>query len=251
MVTESGLAVVQKRGILWLTLNRPGALNALTLPLLDAMQAALSAARANPDVRVIVITGAGRAFCAGADLEEVIRDSEAIIESIHTTFSAIRSMLKPVIMAVNGTAAAGGLELLLCGDLVVASSSAKIGDAHVNYSLVPGGGSATILPTRISVNRAMALLLTGDLLPAQTLCDWGLVNWVVPDEQLLAFTTSLADRIAGLSPVALQTIKSMVKTRPDAEHLLEESRVARAHIKTEDARRGLERFASGRSRKAP
>ena len=146
----------------WLTLNRPEALNALTVPLIQCLDACLTRAEAETELRAIVVTGAGRAFCAGADLksigvllaDDVERFGAEFIRPLLAVLDRLEASALPVIAAVNGIAAAGGLETILACDLVIAAQGARIGDAHANYGLIPGGGGSVRLPRRIGPARA-------------------------------------------------------------------------------------------------
>jgi len=136
-------------GALWLTLNRPAALNALTPEVVLGLDRALAAAERDERARAVVLTGSGRAFCAGADLKHVRETAagdegavSAFLDSVLGVMTRLEKFPKPVIAAINGLALAGGLELVLCCDLVIAARSAKLGDAHANFGLLPGGGSS-------------------------------------------------------------------------------------------------------------
>jgi enoyl-CoA hydratase len=203
----------------WIRLDRPAALNSLTARMIADLQVALDEAESAPDVRVLVITGAGRAFCAGADLKDMASADGSggaaahmgFLRRVAAAFRRIETFPKPVIAAVNGYALAGGLELALCCDLIVATRSAQLGDAHANYGLIPGGGASVRLPRKIGVNRAKYLLYTGTYLPAQTLEEWGLVNQVVDDEALEGCVTELAELLAKKSPLGLARMKQLVE----------------------------------------
>ncbi len=241
----------------WLRLCRPEALNALSAPLVGELARALRVLEGDPAVRVVAITGKGRAFCAGADLGFVgarldasaellafVAEAAALVERL-ATFS------KPVIAAVNGLALAGGLELVLACDLVVAAASARLGDAHANYGLLPGAGGAARLSRRIGASRAKHLLFTGETLPASELLAMGLVNRVVPDAELEPSVEKLAETIAARSPTGLRAMKRLVDEGLDlplAAALRREQEALRAHVETADLREGLAAF---REKRAP
>ncbi len=169
-----------RKGAMWIRLNRPEAMNSLTPEVLSGIDQALSDAEGNQDVRAVVLTGTGRAFCAGADLKYVRSQSGSdgprlFLDSVLATMNRLDSFPKPVIAALNGLALAGGLELVLCCDLVLAARGAKIGDAHANYGLLPGGGGSVRLPRVIGPTRAKYLLFTGEFLSADELVEAGLV----------------------------------------------------------------------------
>ncbi len=204
-----------RNGSMWIRLNRPDAMNTLTPEVLDAINDALGEAELRPEVMAVVLTGSGRAFCAGADLKYVKAQAgqsgtNSFLESVLATMRRIERFPKPVIAALNGLTLAGGLELVLCCDLVLAARSAKIGDAHANYGLLPGGGSSVRLPRIIGATRAKYLLFTGDFVDAAEMLTAGLVNKVVDDDQLESATQALADRIATKSPLGLRRMKALV-----------------------------------------
>jgi len=201
----------------WITLNRPEALNAMSPALTDGLLAALDTfERARP--RVVVITGAGRAFSAGGDLKsfrEAVSSGghDRFVEGLRraqASFRRVEELPCPVIAAVNGVAVAGGLELVLACDLVIAAESARIGDGHARYGIIPGGGSTARLPRKLPVTVAKRLLYSGELWPARDFLAWGLVNEVVPDAELRARATELASQLARNSPLGLAWIKRLV-----------------------------------------
>lgn len=249
----------EKRGrACWITLNRPDALNAISQQVMDDLSAALDAAEADEDVWAAVLTGAGRAFCAGADLKDVLGiltgdDAEAIrsfMNNAYRMFRRVAQFEKPLIAAVNGIAAAGGLELILGCDLVIAAESAQIGDAHANYGLVPGGGSSIRLPRKIGPTRARQLLYTGEFLPARTLMDWGLVNEVVPDGELTNAVNAMLEKMLAKSPVVLRRMKRLVDDGLDSPldpALRLEMMAWEAHSTSEDLKEGLNAFSEKRT----
>ncbi len=169
-----------------ITLNRPEVLNALNWDLLSEMEASLRSLEENNQIRVIIITGAGRAFSAGADLSHVknILDQPlALVDFLHLAHRVhnfIEKMSKPVIAAINGLALAGGLELAISCDVIIASETARIGDQHANFGLIPGGGGTQRLPRLIGIRRAKELMFTGKWLTPAEAERIGLINQVVP-----------------------------------------------------------------------
>ena len=239
---------------LWLTMNQPENLNALGFDLVAALQEALASAATNNDIRVLVLSGTGRGFCAGADLKtmngEYAPGEPDVLDRIVDLFAVLRDFPKPVIAAVNGITAAGGLELMLCCDLIYAARSARVGDAHCNYGIVPGGGGAAILPRILPAPIAKYLLFTGELLAAETLAPYGLFNEVVDDEQLLHRVAGVADISAAKSPIGLTRTKqvanqSLDKTAADA--ILHERLMARDQFRSHDYREGLQAFLEKRT----
>ncbi len=236
----------------WVILNRPGKLNALDDASITALEKTVRLAEDDRAVRVMVVAGTGRAFCVGADLAAFRAallagavERDRFLDRLHVVLGRIRNFPKPVVAAINGITAAGGLELALCCDILVAGESAKLGDAHVNFALVPGCGGSSVLPRRIGISRAKMLLFTGELLPARTFLEWGLINEVVPDEQLTAAVMNMVGRIEGKSQAALARIKRAVQfsmDRSTEEALRYEALTLRTHLKSSDAREGLDSF---------
>ncbi|HJM50256.1 MAG TPA: enoyl-CoA hydratase/isomerase family protein [Alphaproteobacteria bacterium] len=252
----SSTIIVEHRGpVAWITLNRPQAMNALTMPLMRELGSALESLEAHPDVRVLVLTGAGRAFCGGADLKDVAGATPgaaiaAFIEVARPVVSHLAAFPKPVIAAVNGLALAGGLELVLCCDLAVAAEGAKLGDAHANYGLIPAGGGSVRLTRRIGPQRAKLLLFTGRFVSAREALDLDLVTAVCADADLMDEVQELAQTIAAKSPLGLKRMKSLVAdaTRLDEDEALRaEERLAIEHSDSADAREGLAAFGEKRN----
>ncbi len=243
---------------LWITLNRPDALNALDPDTSRELGQALSVAEEDKEVRALVLTGKGRAFCAGADLKFV--NGARKEEGGHAMFSFVADLMgvmnqleafpKPVIAAVNGLALAGGLELVLCCDLVIAAESAKLGDAHANFGLIPGGGGSIRLPRKIGPTRAKYLLFTGEFLPASELLSTGLVNQVVPDDQLESAVQAVVEKMASKSPLGLKRMKALVNDgwdQPLDSALRLEVLALEAHWHSRDIREGLAAFNEKRT----
>ncbi len=241
-----------------ITLNRPDALNSISPAMIDDLNEALDGIEGRRQLCAVAITGNGRAFCAGADLKAAKeRMAGADAATINSQFlDGLRRLLLriegfpcPVIAAVNGLALAGGLELLLACDLVVAAESAKLGDAHANYGLVPGGGSSVRLPRKIGPTRAKQLLYTGEFLPARRMLEWGLVNQVAADGDLLAAVEDLIATLAARSPLGLRRMKRMVddglEQSLDAALRYELSLNAQ-HAASHDRTEGLAAFAEKR-----
>jgi 2-(1,2-epoxy-1,2-dihydrophenyl)acetyl-CoA isomerase len=188
-------------------LNRPESLNAWNAQLGHDLLAAITAVAEDDGVRAVVITGAGRAFSAGADLRDLsgreARTPEghpdvrkALTERYHPIITTIRTMPKPVLAAVNGPAVGIGLSLALASDLVVAAESSYLLLAFVNIGLVPDGGSSLFVPTRVGFARATEMAMLGERIPAPQAHDWGHVNRVVPDDAFASEVAALRDRLA-------------------------------------------------------
>ncbi|MEJ8822593.1 enoyl-CoA hydratase/isomerase family protein [Variovorax humicola] len=237
----------------WMTMTRPKAMNALDRGMVDGMTAQLRAWQNDPAVRVVVITGTGPAFCAGADLKQASAPAEPgemdFLDAIVAFFNVLRSYEKPVIAAVNGMALAGGLEAVMCCDIVLAAQSARFGDAHSNFGVFPGGGGAAILPRKVPANVAKYLLFTGDAVPASDMKTWGLVNEVVADAELAARAQALGEKLAAKSPVVLKRMKRVANQAADklqADALRDEELELRNHQRSWDIQEGLRAFTEKR-----
>jgi 2-(1,2-epoxy-1,2-dihydrophenyl)acetyl-CoA isomerase len=185
--------------VLLLTLNRPERLNALTGELLEALHEALEEAGADPGVRALLLTGAGRAFSAGQDLGEFGEekpDYEAHLRRYNRVVEAMSALEKPLVVAVNGPAAGAGMSLALWGDLRVAATGASFTTAFVNIGLVPDSGMSFLLPRLVGLAKAQELLLLSPRLSAEEALALGLVHKVVPGERLLEEALALARRLA-------------------------------------------------------
>ncbi|MDQ3133648.1 MAG: enoyl-CoA hydratase-related protein [Acidobacteriota bacterium] len=209
--------IVERRGrVAVITINRPDKLNALNIKTREEGAAALDELREDAEVRVVIITGAGeKAFIAGADIAEFQGRTAVTQRDVMTgrsLFTAIDTFPKPVIAMINGFCLGGGNELAMACDLRVASERAKFGQPEINLGIIPGGGGTQRLTHLVGETRAMELMLTGDMIDAQTAHQLGLVNMVVPAADLEAKTMALANRIAEKSPVALRLVKEAVKT---------------------------------------
>jgi enoyl-CoA hydratase/carnithine racemase len=212
LVEEAALYSVQD-GVAVVTLNRPSAMNAVNSALATAVGERLEEAAQDPAVRVIVLTGSGRAFCAGADLKELAQGrSIDAVGHPEWGFGGVAQhwIPKPVIGAVNGFALGGGTELALACDLVVASAEAKFGLPEVKRGLMAAAGGVIRLQRQIPLKRALYLALTGEPIDAATAADWGIVTSVVPTEEVLPAALELARVIAANAPLSLEHTKRML-----------------------------------------
>lgn len=257
-MTEAGDVYHEVRdNALWVTLNRPDAMNAINDGVVDGLAAALDAATADTTIRCLVIRAEGRAFCAGADLKSVQQKTAqgtmgAFTDRLLDVLNRIEAFPRPVIAAVNGLALAGGLELVLCCDLVIAAESAKLGDAHANYGLIPGGGGSVRLPRKIGPTRAKYLMYTGAFLDAAELERMGLVNLVVPDDALDETAATLAARLAEKSPLGLKLMKQLTDDgleQPKETALRNELMAIAVHSRSQDWAEGLAAFTEKRKPK--
>ena len=255
-MSEDALLFESRGAVAWLTLNRPKAMNSINLNMLDLFEKYLPEIEADVEIRMLVVTGNGKAFCAGADLKEVLESAglpagqQDFLDRIgENVLAHLRDFKKPVIAALNGITLAGGLELAMCADIVIAAEDVNIGDSHANYGVYPGGGGASVLPRIVPLNVAKYLLLTGKTLSAREMQTYGFVNEVVSLEQLQESAQSLAETIAEKSPIALQRMKvvanaALNKSRDEAlEH---EQVMLRKHMRSYDMQEGLEAFSEKR-----
>ena len=204
-MTEELVLTTVDAGVATVTLNRPDARNALNSALLRALPEAMAAMEADDAVDVVILTGADPAFSAGLDLRE-LGSSGDNIQSTNLGSRFWGAMTKPVIGAVNGPAVTGGFEMALQCDFLVASERAKFGDTHARVGVIPGGGMSVLLPQAIGVRKAKQLSLSGRFLDAHEALQWGLVTYVVPHDDLLAFTHALAADIAANDRLAVRTL---------------------------------------------
>jgi len=206
-------------------------------------------------VRTLVLTGAGRAFCAGVDLSAIGAQADlasataAFMRAAQPATEALQHCPKPVIAAVNGHALAGGLELVLRCDLVVAAQEARFGDAHANFGLVPGGGSTALLPRRVGVSMAKYLIFTGAQVEPAVLQAAGLVLRAVPRAGLQAAVDEVAAALADRSPSGLALCKRLIDEGlelAEAEAVQREAAAALDHCRSRDVAEGLAAFAARR-----
>lgn len=208
--------VRDRRGaVLVARLNRPDARNALTPELLRGISAAIVDAEADPEIRAVVLTGTGdRAFCAGMDLRAFAAGEQAGLGDDEATRGFFRLVegetTIPVVGAANGTAVAGGFELLLACDVIVASSEAEFGLPEVKRGLFPAGGG-TFLGTRVALGIALEMTLTGDAISAERAYDLGLVNVIVTPDEVIGSAVAFAERIAANGPLGVAAVKELVR----------------------------------------
>ncbi len=222
-----------------LTLNRPEAMNALSRALQAELHDALEAADTSPDVRVIILTGAGeRAFSAGLDLKELGTVGLASTSGgVHGKDPGKRLMncVKPVIGAINGVAITGGFELALACDILLASTNARFADTHVRVGVTPGWRLSQALSRRIGTSRAKELSLSGNFIDAATAASWGLVNRVVPPGELMPAALKLAQDIASCDPDMVRRYKALIDDGFDVAYgeakALELKRAAEDNVK--------------------
>jgi enoyl-CoA hydratase len=224
-------------GVATVTLNRPEARNALNSALLAALPAALSAADQDERVKAVVLTGADPAFCAGLDLKELgstagnLGSGQAEPDAERLTSAPFPVMTKPVIGAINGPAVTGGLEIALRCDFLVASEQARFADTHARVGIMPGWGLTVLLPQAIGLRRAKEMSLTGNYVGAAEALALGLVNHVVPHQELVPVAQTLARDIASNDPEGVASLLASYKETAlttAAEGLLIEHRVSQS-----------------------
>ncbi len=209
--------LVEKDGhVAVITLNRPEHLNALTLSMQDELLSALQEADSDPEVRAMVLTGAGRAFCAGIDMSSGATAADDTVpqdlrEEKASTVKLLFSLMKPVIVAYNGAAVGVGLTMTLPFDIRIAAESAKLSLAFVRRGLLPELACPWLLPKIIGISRAAELMYTGRAITAREALEFGLVSRVVPDEELMPTAMGLAEEIAeNCAPVSVSLTKKML-----------------------------------------
>ena len=259
MTGADNAAICEKRGrTAWLRPNRPESLNALTIGMIDACEQALVELQRETALCALIITGNERAFSAGADLKELRLRPDgrgydagpgSFVERLNGFLCRLEEFPLPVIAAVRGWAMAGGLEIVLACDLVIAGESARFGDAHANYGLLPGGGGSVRLPRRIGPMRAREMMFTGDSFPAADMKMAGLVTAVVTDSEVEAEAERLGARHALRSPAGLRRMKALLlqsAEQPKAAALQMEQLAWADHSMSSDMREGISAFREKR-----
>ena len=254
--TESTVLVEVDAGarVATITLNRPDALNALTVPMKQALLAALRQVERDPAARAVILTGAGRAFCAGQDLRERLQPDAAplgveVRERYNPIIRAMRAMPKPIVGAINGVAAGAGASLAMACDLRIASDAANFALAFGRVGLVPDIGATWFLPRLVGATRAAEIALLGDPVPAADAVRLGLVGRVVPADQLATEARSVAGRLAAGAPRAIALTKRALNAAWDRD--VDAALEYEAHLqdlagRTKDHAEGLAAFVEKR-----
>ena len=249
-------------GVATITLNRPQVLNAFTPVMIDEWTRAIDVAKLDPEVRVVIVTGAGRGFCSGVDVRS-FRDREHtdgnpvvdgrywLQHSVHQVPLALRTLDKPYIAAVNGPAAGAGMDMASMADIRMASETATFTMSYVNVGIVPGDGGCYYLPRIVGVARALDLIWTGRTMDAQEALQMDYVSQVAPPDQLMNSVMTYAKKLAKGPQVAIELAKRLVYEGLETNNLFKELRsaehamlIARA---TEDAREGPRAWAEKRA----
>ena len=251
------IEVVEDTGIVWITLNRPERLNAFAGRMRRELAEALEEAGGRMDVRVVVLRGAGRAFCAGGDvavMSELMEREDAdefarMLGAGRHVVTAIRQMTKPVIASINGAASGAGFNLALACDLRLAAESARFSQSFVRVGLHPDWGGTYFLPRIVPPHIACELFFLGEQIDARRALELNLVNRVVPDAELEAETRKLAERLRAAPPEAIAAVKHAVYLSPhaDLEEMLQYEAEAQLRcFHTTDAREGVRAFLEKR-----
>jgi enoyl-CoA hydratase len=210
---DAGCIQVERSPEGWavVTLNRPHKLNALSIQLRQQLHAQVKALEQDPGIHVLILTGDGKVFTAGLDLDEWnATDEPAAAAFTHDAVASLKQFSGPVIAAIQGAAITGGVEIALACDLIVASSQAKFADTHAHVGLLPGWGGSVRLAERVGMQRAKELALTGRFSSAQEALQWGLVNHVVEPDQLLPFAQDLARQMLRAEPAHMKAYKALL-----------------------------------------
>ena len=212
-----GLSYEVLEGVGLIRIDRPDKLGAFTWTMIDRWAEALASAQRDDAVRAVVVTGTGRGFCTGVDLDELaavgrdpINQKRMLTDRVHRVVRASADLHKPLICAVNGLAVGAGMDMTLLCDIRLAAESARFGTGYIRIGLVPGAGGAYFLPRLVGTARALELFWTGDIMSAQEAREMGIVSHVYPDDELLGQALRFAGRIARQAPIAVSMIKRAV-----------------------------------------
>ena len=254
-MTYSNLLFDVSDNVATITLNRPDAANAMTRELTPELADAALRCDADPNVRAVLITGAGKMFCAGGDVKAFAAQDDLsayiteMLTHLHIAVSRLRRMAPPVVAAVNGVAAGAGMSLALACDIVLAAESARFTMAYTRVGLSPDGSATYTLPRIVGPKRALELILTNRLLSAQEAADWGIVARVVPDDQLLDEARQLAAQLAAGPTAAFGKTKRLLErawTETLETQMEAEGRAIADSTRTADAREGISAFLEKR-----
>lgn len=197
-------------GIAVLTFNRPDAMNALNNQTRAEFRDAIARVAENEEIKVLILTGSGKAFVAGSDIKELKGTTPLAAHDINRLGALVENLEKPVIAAVNGFALGGGCEIVMGCDIIIASEKAKFGQPEINLGIIPGGGGTQRLPRLVGLCRAKELILTGDIIRADEADRIGLVNRVVPPEELMEAAKEIAQKIAAKSQATVRLAKGVI-----------------------------------------
>ena len=209
-MTHQSIILEKEETTAVITFNRPDAMNALNNQTRAEFAAAIAEVAADDSIKVLILTGSGKAFVAGSDIKEFSQTTPYFAHNIQRLGEMVEKLAKPVIAAVNGFCLGGGCEIAMACDIIIASEEAKFGQPEVNIGIIPGGGATQRLPRLIGVCKAKELIYTGDIINAEQADRLGLVNRVVPTDELMPAARELARKIATKSPAALKLAKTAI-----------------------------------------
>lgn len=259
MADYQTLLVDSHAGVLEVTLNRPECLNALSSQLLNELREVLARAAEDADIRCVLLTGAGRGFSSGADLADqdagILSGSEinlgaSLEERYHPILELIRTMPKPVVAAVNGTAAGAGCNIALAADFILAADTAQFIQAFIRIGLVPDAGGTWTIPRLIGRARALRWMMTGEAIDAVTAEQWGMLTAIYPAAELMSQAREQAARLAQAPTQALARIKTLVdqaETQNLSAQMAEEARLQQICGREHDFMEGVQAFLHKRS----
>ncbi len=252
------LLVRREAGVAWLTLNRPDAANTIDAPMARAFREAITVLNADTGVRVLVISGAGKMFCAGGDLQRFARESsgaaayvEGLIHDLHAGLAVLENFRAPIISAVHGAAAGAGMGLALTADIVLADEASRFVMAYTRAGLTPDGGTSWVLPHLVGLRRALELTLMNRTLSAAEALNLGLVTEVVPEDKLMERAQEIAGDLARGPTAAYVTARRLLRQAHHnsySEHLAAEADAIVNSFRTPD---GLEGVRAFRERRPP
>ena len=237
-MTADVLIVERNNGVATLTLNRPEQMNALSVELRQRLWEELTALKTDRETQVVILTGHGRAFCAGLDLKEMGSEERKNAPAIPDPASLLRDLPQPVIGAINGVAVTGGFEISLSCDLLIGTPNTKFADTHARVGLLAGWGLGARLARVIGINRAKELSLTGNFLDADLALAWGLLNRIVAPDELLPTCRQLADDMLSCVPSVMLDYKRQIDHCYDlalGDAMVFEKEISRRHIAPEAA----------------
>ena len=238
-------------GVAIITINRPERRNALSLNIKRSIERAIRTCDADPDVRIVILTGAGGCFVAGTDIAEMVDMTPTfhLVEQTDGMFKTLRASPKILIAAVEGYALGGGCELALCCDLIIAGRQARFGQPEIRVGIMRGGGGTQVLVRAIGKARAMLMILTGEPIVAPEALTMGLISEVVDDGQALIRAVKIAETVAGMPPLAVRAIKEVVDLGADVPlqtALTLERKAFVSLFDTEDQKEGMRAFLEKR-----
>lgn len=253
-MNEPAVLLEKKNGVATITLNQPKSMNSLVQPVIDGLDDALERIKNDDEVKVVILTGAGRAFCAGGDLNRFTEGFDAIsgldyVDNIHPVMKTLATLKKPTIAAVNGAAVGAGLSLMLLCDMAYLADTAKVGCAFVNMGLIPDCALAYYLPRVVGIQKAKELVFTGRTLSAGEAGQVGLTNGVYPADELLGRVTALAERLAAGPSFTLRLAKRMLGMSLDMDFnnlLTLEAMMQSTCFMTEDSKEAVAAFLEKR-----